>query len=218
MKSYLRRSPLFHPAIIFVGALFFAVIAAALCFISESPGCLFVICTALFVVFFILWLFIVLAVQHRYSYHDEGIAFRYLNIPYWTEPYCNIRTIVISNAAYNNGYGYGINGNVPMQRHGAARAFEKEPLPFIILMKGDMQPDALRAGMFSRELYLLAPEQTVCLGICWFGSLYELLSRTDGNVYLLEDVYLRFQSSFDDIFHNSCFDKSRIQLIKNRTT
>lgn len=218
MKSYLRRSPLFQPAIMLVGAIFFAVIAAALYFLPGNPGKLFVICAGLFVVFLIMWLFVVLAVQHRYSYGDDGITFCYLNIPYKKEPYHNIRAIVISNAAYNNGYGYGVNGNVPMQRHGAARAFEKKPLPFITLQTGDIQPNLLHTGMYSRELCFLAPDQTVCLGICWFDSLCALLSRTEGNIYLLEDVYVRFQSSFDDVFHNNCFDKNRIQMIQNRTS
>ena len=215
MKSYLRRSPLFQPAIMLVGAIFFAVIAAALYFLPGKPGKLFVICAGLFAMTLILWLFVVLAVQHRYSYGDDGITFCYLKIPYKKEPYHNIRAIVISNAAYNNGYGSGVNGNVPMQRHGAARAFAKEPLPFITLHTEDMQPNMLHTGMYSRELYFLAPDQTVCLGICWFDSLCELLAHTDGDVYLLEDVYLRFQSHFNTIIENGCFNKHRIQFIRN---
>lgn len=212
MKSYLRRSPLLNPTMVFSGAILCAVVAAALYFFTRK---LSVICIGLFIVLLILWLFVILAVQHRYSYSDDGITFHYLNIPYKKEAYHNIRAIVISNAAYNNGYGYGIYGNVRMQRYGAARAFTKEPLPFITLHTDELKSNVLHAGMYSREIRFLAPDQTFCLGICWFDSLREILSRTNGTVYLLEDVYLRFQSNFDEIMKLGQIDKSRIQIISS---
>lgn len=124
LKSYLRRSPLLIPTMVFGGAFLCAAAAAALYIFTRK---LSIICIGLCVVLLILWLFVILAVQHRYRYSDDGITF--------------------------------------------------------------------------------------CLGIFWFDSLRELLSRTSGTVYLLEDVYLRFQSSFDEIMKPGQIDKSRIQII-----
>ncbi len=60
--------------------------------------------------------------------------------------------------------------------------------------------DKFKSGMNSRDLFMLNHDEIYCLGICWFDSLEELLKYTDWNVYVLEDVYLRFKGQFDTVF------------------
>ncbi len=54
---------------------------------------------------------------------------------------------------------------------------------------------------------------TSSIGLCWFDALGELLAYTDFNIYVLEDVYLRFKGKFDELFQNKNYDISRFIII-----
>ncbi|MDD6213319.1 MAG: hypothetical protein PUB22_09310 [Clostridiales bacterium] len=72
--------------------------------------------------------------------------------------------------------------------------------PFITLLKPEYPVDKIKEGMHSQDLFVINSDKIYCLGICWVGSLQELLKHTTCSVYVLEDVYLRFKGQFDAAF------------------
>ena len=60
--------------------------------------------------------------------------------------------------------------------------------------------DQLKVGLSSRDLEAINADKIYCLGICWPGSLDELMKHTEIPVYILEDVYFRFKGLFDTTF------------------
>ena len=69
--------------------------------------------------------------------------------------------------------------------------------------------------MTSRDLFMLDDCNVFHLGICHFESLTELVAHTDIPIYVLEDVYLRYEESFDSIFSSQVNDIHRFYIIRD---
>lgn len=70
--------------------------------------------------------------------------------------------------------------------------------------------------MSSRDLAVINTEDIYCLGICWPGSLDELMMHTDMPVYILEDVYLRFKGLFDATFAPYAKENGHIFIVTDQ--
>lgn len=198
MKKFKRKVPLISPIKIAILALCAAAAAAIALIFSRTW---FIISAAVFVCLMICELFVIIGASGCYRYTDKGIEVRILPLLYKPLDASWLHTAVISNTSYNNGYGYGINGNIPMQYRvkGIGRD-TKIAFPFITLHKSSYPLDKIKTGMNSRELFMLDSEDIYCLGICFFDSLKELLKRTECSVYVTKDVYSRFREAFDLAF------------------
>lgn len=201
MKKYKRKIPLISPLKVGIAG-FYAAIATAIVSIfigTDNEWC--VICGGIAATLFICDVFILIGAGGKYQYSDEYIDVLYQSLSYKKLDYSLFCAVVIPNATYNNGYGYGINGNIPMQyKVKGNKAHTKVTFPFITLHKSKYPVDKIKTGMSSRELFMLNNDEIYCLGICWFESLEELLKHTNCSVYVLEDVYLRFKGQFDVAF------------------
>ena len=216
MKSYIRRIPLFTPLKIMLADLYSVVGAIIVFILCRKINYWTIVCASLSIVLFILWLFVVLSAIHRYSYDGNCITLSYFSIKYKRIAYSKINTIIICNAAYNNGYGYGVYGNVPMQFKANEHCCEKQVLPFITLHQSETIHDSVHSGMYSREIFFLDNYHSCCLGICWSDSLLELISHTTADIYILEDVFLRFKSGFDNITKNNPSYAKRFHVIPDQ--
>lgn len=143
----------------------------------------------------------------KYSYSNLGVKLFYGFIGYKKIKYDDIYSIVISNASYNNGYGYGVNVNRPMIYENNNTRFV---FPYITLHTKQYPINLIKTQMYSRDLFFIKDNEIICLGICWWESFSELLEHTNSNVYILKDVYLRFQSEFDSRIQNA---KERCYII-----
>lgn len=210
MKKYKRKTPLISPLKMAIASLYAAIATAMIIIISGFDNEWCVICGGIAASLLIGDLFLIIGVGGRYRYSDTGIDILYQSLAYKKLDYLWFSAVVISNASYNNGYGYGINGNIPMQyKVKSDHGYTKVTFPFITLHKPPYPVDKIKAKMNSRDLFMLGNDDMYCLGICWFDSLTELLNHTKVPVYVLEDVYLRFKGKFDEIFMqyegNRCF-------------
>lgn len=193
-----------------IAALCAAIAAAMIGIIAGFDNEWYIICSGVAASLLIGDLFLLIGAGGRYRYSDTDIDILYQSLAYKKLDYSWFSTVVISNASYNNGYGYGINGNIPMQyKVKSDHCSAKVTFPFITLHKASYPVDEIKAKMNSRDLFMLGNDDIYCLGICWFDSLTELLKHTQVPVYVLEDVYLRFKGKFDEIFMqhdgNRCF-------------
>ena len=91
--------------------------------------------------------------------------------------------------------------NIPMQYKSKGKhKSTKTTYPFLMLLKSTYPIENVRSKMYSRDLLLMDKPDVYCLGICWPGSLDELMKHTEIPVYILEDVYFRFKGLFDTTF------------------
>lgn len=199
MKKYKRRMPLISPFKIAIAALCAAMATAAVIAFTGTDNAGYIMCGGITVSLIICDLFIIIGACGRYRYWDECIEVFHLLLNKKLKYSC-FGAIVISNASYNNGYGYGINVNIPMMYRDKQNTESKVTFPFITLHKPQYPVDKIKKGMNSRDLFMINNDEIYCLGICWFDSLDELLKHTDCPVYVLEDVYLRFKERFDTAF------------------
>ena len=201
MKKFMCRVPLFSLQKITMLTGIFAIVTMALYGVKND---LFFICCGFTISLFIVLIFNFFAVCSRYVYRKDYMKFFYLLIPYKKIYYDNYCSIVISNASYNNGYAHGPNGNILLQHKvKIGNSVKKVVYPYLSLHTKDFPFDKLKSGLTSRELLFLNSDEMCCIGVCWFDSLEELLHRTDMSIYILEDVYLRFQGEFDAIFERT---------------
>ena len=214
MKRYKRKTPLISPLKIAIAALYAAIATATIIIFVGTDNEWYIICGGITVALFVGDLFIIIGASGRYRYSDKYIEVFYNLLLYKKLDYSWYNAVVISNASYNNGYGYGIYGNIPMQykikensRH------TKVTFPFITLHKPQYPVDKIKEGMNSRELFMINNDEIYCLGICWIDSLTELLCHTNIPVYILEDVYLRFKETFDIIFIQYETDIDRFYIV-----
>ena len=115
MKKYKRRTPLYSPFKMFSATLF-AGIATVTFFIfagTDNEG--FIIFGGITVALFCCALANIIAVGGRYRYTDKCIELFYLLL-YKKLDYSRYSAVVISNAAFNNGYG-GITGGAMLMQY-----------------------------------------------------------------------------------------------------
>lgn len=217
MKKYKRKIPLFSPLKMAIAALFAAIATAMIIIFAGTDNDWYIICGAITATLFICVLFILIASGGRYRYSDKCLEIFYLLL-YKKLNYSWFSAVVISNASYNNGYGYGVNGNYPMQyRVEQNNGHIKVTFPFITLHKPQYPIDKIKEGMNSRDLFMINNDEIYCLGICWVDSLKELLEHTNCPIYVLEDVYLRFKGVFDATFSVYKENLDRFYIITDRS-
>lgn len=219
MKRYKRRIPLVSPSKIAIAALFTAIAMMMSILYAGSDNQWSIILGAVASLLLVADLLVLIGAGGEYSYSDKSIVIYFLSFPLKKLNYESYCSIVVSNAAYNNGYGYGVYGNIPMQygvrqNHGHT----KVTFPFITLHNAQCPVHKIKAGMSSRDLFMLNSDALYCLGICWFDSFGELLERTDCPVYILEDVYLRFKEQFDEAFAVHSDTPGRMHIIGEDST
>ncbi|MGN1155743.1 MAG: hypothetical protein ACI4TK_06165 [Agathobacter sp.] len=201
MKKYKRKTPLVSPLKITIAALYAAIVTATIIIFVGTDNEWYIICSGITASLFIGDLFVIIGAGGRYLYSDKCIEVFWQLLSYKKLDYSWFSAIVISNAPYNNGYGYGINGNIPMQyRVKENNGHTKVTLPFITLHNHQYPINQIKKGMSNRDLFMINNDEIYCLGICWNDSLEELLKHTNCSVYVLEDVYLRFKGQFDTAF------------------
>ena len=215
MKKYKRKLPLISPLKTAIAAFCTVIATAAIANFLGLDNVWFIICGGVAAALLLGYLFIIIGAAGQYRYTDVCIDVLYCFLVYKRLKYSWFNAAVISNASYNNGYGYGINGNVPMQYTARnVNGNTKITFPFITLHKPSYPVDKIKTAMSSRDLFMLGDEDIYCLGICWFDSLTELLNHTQVPVYVLEDVYLRFKGKFDEVFTQ--YGNSRFYIITDR--
>lgn len=215
-RKFKRKIPLFSPVKIAIITLSAMMATLAIAFFTGTDSEWHIVFGAVTVSIFICYLMITAAAGGRYRYSDKYIEIFYLSLLYKKLDYSSFSFAVISNASYNNGYGYSPYGNFPMEyrvkgRNGTA----KVTFPFITLHKHQYPFDRIQKSMSSRDLFMLNSDEVFCLGICWFDSFKELLNYSDCNVYVLEDVYLRFKGQFDTIFTYTVIRRTDCILSRN---
>lgn len=215
MKKYKRKTPLFSTAKIAIAALCAVIVTVAGAIVAGSESGWFIISCAITAIIFIGLISNMIVAALKYGYSDECIEVFFSFLPYRKLDYSRFSALIISNASYNNGFGYGVNGNVPMQ-YKCDNGHTKVTFPFITLHKAQYPFDKISEGMSSRDLFMLNPDEIYCLGICWADSFRELLAHTNCPVYILEDVYLRFKEQFTADFSQHIEDLSRFYIITDR--
>lgn len=201
MKKYKKKVALFSPKKIALSALCCAGVSVATYLLNGSESkCTIIfggICSAL--IFFSI--FSALPLGCSYSYDLFYVKISYSFIKYRKIYYDKYDSVFVSNASYNNDLGYGIYANIPMQYKSKGKHNRtKTTYPFLTLLKSTYPIEKVRSKMYSRDLLLMDKPDAYCLGICWPGSLDELMKHTEMPVYILEDVYLRFKGLFDTTF------------------
>lgn len=208
MKKYKRKTPLLSPIKMTFVALCAAAVTAAVAVTNTDNQLLIILCGGITAVLIINDLLITIGAGGKYSYFEKYIKISSTLLPSKKIVYSSVCAVVISNASYNNGYGYGINGNIPMQyRVKRDDGCRNITYPFITLHKPQYPIDKIKKGMSSRDLFVINSDKIYCLGICWDDSFNELLKHAECPVYILEDVYLRFKEQFDNAF---CAHKENI--------
>ena len=214
MKKYKRKVPLVSPAKTAVFALCFVLISIVLAVVIGADNEYFAVCIVIASLAIILDLFVIIGAGGRYSFSDK-----YVNVffgPFVCKKldYRQFSAIVISNASYNNGYGYRVSADIPMKyRIKTDNKTAKTVLPYITFHKSGYPISKIAKGMSSRDLFMLNDEQIYCLGICWFDSFREVLSYTNCDVYILGDVYFRFKEQFDNAFSEHSQKSNRFHIV-----
>ena len=165
MKRYKRRNPLI-PLQKMVVVILCVALAAVLAWLLTGESAGTVACCGVLAALVVAYLFVAAGAAHRYAYCGDHIKLLYLMIPYQKYRYDAASSICISNAAYNNGYGYGPNGSIPMQYKSGGKKGLTTVFPFITLHGKDFPIHRIHAGMTSREIFMLAGEKSFCL-ILW---------------------------------------------------
>ena len=217
ISNYKKRVPPISLWKITVAALYGALSAIIISIFSGTDNIWIIICAVISASLFITDLFIIIATCGRYRFSDECIEITYLSFCFKRLYYSSFDIAVISNASYNNGYGYGINGEIPMQyRIKENGIYRNVVYPYISMHKSRYPFAKIESAMSSRDLFRIDNEDMYCLGVCWFDSFKELLSYSDYPIYFLEDAYLRFKDRFDNILNEHEEDLERIYIITDR--
>lgn len=217
MKKHKRVLPIISSKKVIVAALCSAIIVVIIYLLVGKENEWTIIFCSVSATLIIAGTFVVLPSFCRYTYSDVYILLSYFGIIYRKIKYSKYDSIFISNAAYNNGYGYGAYGNILMQYTSKGKSgLQKTTYPFITLHKADYPVKRIKSGMSSRELFMIDSQNIFCLGICWFDSLVELLRWSKMPVYVLEDVYLRFEGMFNAIFLQHSDDINRFYIVTNQ--
>ena len=201
MKKYRRKVLLFSLKKLFIIA-FLLVGIVILGFISSGEfNAVCIIFSGIAVTLLFLGLFAKLGVAGRYRDSEKSIEIFFGSFMCKKISFENIYGVVISNASYNCGRGDQLCYSIPMQYTVKSSDGKMQvPYPFISLLKQHYPIDQLKVGLSSRDLEAINADKIYCLGICWPGSLDELMKHTEMPVYILEDVYFRFKGLFDTTF------------------
>lgn len=201
MKKYRRKVLLFSLKKLFIIA-FLLVGIVILGFISSGEfNAVCIIFSGIAVTLLFLGLFAKLGVAGRYRYSEKSIEIFFGSFMCKKISFENIYGVVISNASYNCGRGDQLCYSIPMQYTVKSSDGKMQvPYPFISLLKQHYPIDQLKVGLSSRDLEAINADKIYCLGICWPGSLDELMKHTEMPVYILENVYFRFKGLFDTTF------------------
>lgn len=172
--------------------------------------------SALFFIWGILQYMVVLP---KYSYEEDFIKLAYLNFTYKKVKYMDYQKIVISNASLhvNGTDGTSMPEGCPVGFKIKTAEGKKVYIryPYISLHKEHRYFKDIKAGMSIYQIHAWVEKSAFYLGICWFDSFAELLRHTDMEVYILEDVYLRFQRAFDSILIPFSNIKNRFYIVKD---
>lgn len=216
MKKYKRKTPLVSPIKWLMAVLCAAAAAVTSAAVWGTDNGCAIVFAAVAVSLLICDLFIIIGASGKYRFSDSSIDIMFSHLVYKRLDYASFNAVVVSNASYNNGYGYGVSGNLPMQyKVKDNKGYKKVTLPFITLHKPDYPVDKIKNAMNSRDLFMLSSDEIYCLGICYFDSLKELLNHTKASVYILEDVYLRFKDDFDTLFGETEGGAKRFHIISD---
>lgn len=199
MKKYKRMPPFVSPTKITIFAVCFVIISIlfAITVGADLEYCK-IICLIAFLLAFVCDLIIIIGAAGRYRFSDRCVELFYGPWIYKKLNYSQFNTVVISNASYNNGYGYGANTDIPIKRRIKQDGKNaKTVLPYITFHKSGYPVHMIKKGMSSRDLFMLNDTKIYCLGICWFDAFREMLRYIDCDIYILEDVYFRFKEQFD---------------------
>lgn len=198
MKKYKSRVPLVKPFKIVIAVLFATIVTSVIFIFNGANNVVFIICLGVLVVLLYMYCINVISVSRRYSYCGDYVNISRFCLPNKRIYYHDFECIIISNAAYNNGYGYGPNIAYPMQYKIKCKyKIQNVTYPFISFHSKQYPIEKVTSKSTSRELYFLDENDMACIGICWSESFAELLVRPVATLYILEDVYLRFRKAFD---------------------
>lgn len=213
MKKYKKRIPLLSPNSTLVVALCLLCISCLLIKMRMFEELAFVMLGIMCSLIFISILSL-LSTIHAYTYTQNSINFWYMGVKYHKIEYQCIKSIIISNAVYNDSKYDGNVFDYPLYFYEKGDIKKrKKQYPYITLStQNDISYD-IKEGMNNRRIYYLDTKNLFNLGICWFDSLCELLFFTEAQVYILEDVYDRFKEEFDKIIFNNNVERKRIIII-----
>lgn len=200
MKKYKKRTPLFPTNIMVTATIIVAITTFIVLLIQGEDSDWFFICSVLLFSTFFLLLLNILATSHGYVYENDSIRTQYLSLSLRKIDYNRIKIIIISDAIYNTTKHIGTldySSGTYIKNEFGKRVFIQ--YPYITLHGSFNILKKIKSGMNSREVLWCDKEDTICLGICWFDALSELLSHTTSKIYILQDVYERFQGNFDAV-------------------
>lgn len=213
MKKYRRLITLLSPKKLALTALCALTATVIIRFTlgADNPQ-LIIICGAISFILVYLNILSALIVSELYSYSDKSIKIWFCLLCCKKIEYPRFNYVVISNACYNNCSGR--TGDILLQyKIKSSGKTQKITFPFITLHKSGYPMYKIKSGMNSRNLFFQDIPNIFCLGICWFDSLAELLEHTQAPVYVLEDVYLRFKGSFDQVFMKRANEYNRFYIV-----
>lgn len=218
MKKYKKKVALFSPQKIALSALCCAGVSIATFLLNGSENEWTIIFGGICATLIFLSIFAALPLGCSYSYSHFYAELSYLSVRYRKIRYDEYAAVLVSNASYNNGLGHGPSVSIQMQykSKGISKSI-KTTYPFLTLIKSNYPIEQVKAGMYSRDLVLIDKPAEYCLGICWPGSLDELMMHTDMPVYILEDVYLRFKGLFDTTFSPYAKENGRLFIVTDQT-
>ena len=149
----------------------------------------------------------------KYTYTDTSIVFKCYNVPYRRLKYDEISSIIISNAVQIVSFD-SRPFDIPLyQYYNKNNVVQKKQYPYISLLTSDIELHKIKKGMNCR-LIRRQISNSICLGICYFDSLKDLINRTDVHLYILEDVYHRYKDEFDVIMQNYS-ENNKFHIVSN---
>lgn len=201
MKKYKVRNPLIHSnKIIIITLYLFTIIGVVGLF--TIPFCeWYSVCVLIALALSFASAIIDLGASFKYAYLKKSICFYFCGIKFREIQYKTINGIIISDAIYNSGK-YDTNyADLPMCYkvvNGVGKR-EKIQYAYITVSKKATIDFSLITNKNSRSIHLTDTENFMNVGICWNDSFRDLLEKIDSDVYILENVYLRFKDEFDGI-------------------
>lgn len=216
MKKYKRTLPLVSYKKGLITALLMSVVSFILCFLFGINNYT-MICFSLTIALWTIVIVVFFPSGYKYSLSESYIKLYYFSVFYRRVFYSKYGFAIISNASYNNSYGSGPYGNISIKYDSVGTSNTTSTIyPYTTLHESGYPINKTKSGMSSRDLYMIDSENTLCLGICWFDSLAELVDYSMLSVYILEDIYLRYRGMFDSLFAQNKSDTGRFFIIADR--
>ena len=217
MRQYRRKVSYLSVKKLFAVVLLFVTIVCLRFVISGEYDQLCIIFSGFGAALLFLDLFAILGASGRYRYGKKSIEVSFGAFLQKRILYGNIQAAVISNGSYNSGRSDQMCYDMPMQYTVKVNGKKTKVLfPFVSLIGQRYPLYQIKSGMSIRDLAVINTEDIYCLGICWPGSLDELMMHTDMPVYILEDVYLRFKGLFDATFAPYAKENGHIFIVTDQ--